>query len=161
MKKIIIFTVVIVVLFGGIAAVTMYSNAQKAKEMEGNPYGTTDLKPATIEQLDDENYQNIILPEELEKKIEAKEDVVVYFFSSTCAACKQATPDVMAAANALDVDIQQYNVYEFEQGWTDYNIESTPTISVFENGKEVQRAVGASPNGQSDYEAFFKEYAIK
>ena len=45
-------------------------------------------------------------------------------------------------AEELGIDLVQYNLLEFEQGWDDYNIESTPTIVQFKDGKEVARIVG-------------------
>ncbi|MFP3340137.1 thioredoxin family protein, partial [Micrococcus sp. SIMBA_131] len=42
----------------------------------------------------------------------------------------------------MDIDLKKYNVLEFEQGWNDYQIESTPTLVRFKDGKEVDRIVG-------------------
>jgi hypothetical protein len=44
--------------FGLIIFLTNQSNSSK---LEGNPYGTDNLNQSTIDQLDDENYQNIAL----------------------------------------------------------------------------------------------------
>ena len=59
------------------------TNMQNKEKVAGNPYGKDTLESATVDLLDDENYQNIILPEELEAKLAAKEDVTVYFFQSS------------------------------------------------------------------------------
>lgn len=139
MKKVIFFLIIIVVLFAGVAILT---NIQKEKAVEGNIYKKSDLEAATVEQLDDPNYQNIILPDELEDKLDSEENVTVYFFSSTCVYCKQTTPELMPLADDLGVDIDQYNLLEFEEGWEKYNIESTPTLVQFKNGKEVNRIIG-------------------
>ncbi|WP_243387517.1 thioredoxin family protein [Bacillus kexueae] len=151
MKKILIFGSIVLLLFGLLAFVTNYQNQQKLASIENNPYGKTELDPETINLLDDPNYQNIILPEELDKQIENEEDMIVYFFSSTCVYCKQATPILMPIADDLGVEIQQYNLLEFEQGWNDYNINATPTLVKFENGKEVERVEGLQE------EAFYQE----
>ncbi|MFC0272177.1 thioredoxin family protein [Metabacillus herbersteinensis] len=139
MKKLLIFGAIIVVLFGGLAFVTTY---QQKEQAEGNPYGKDDLKPATIDQLDDPNYQNLILPEDLEKKGEDKEDFTVYFYSPTCEYCKQTTPVLMPVADEAGVDINQFNLLEFEDGWNTYRIQSTPTLIHFKDGQEVERVEG-------------------
>jgi len=149
MKKIILFLVVIVVLFATIAFLTNRQNTEKA---EDNPFGKDRLHAETIAQLDDVNYQNIILPDELEATLDNNENTVVYFYSPLCEYCKQATPHVMEASKALDIEVGQYNLIEFPEGTKDYKIESTPTLIIFENGKEKERLVGA---GDTDtYEKF-------
>jgi thioredoxin 1 len=141
MKKILIFGVIILVLFGALAFITTYQNNQKA---EGNVYGKSDLDPATIDQLDDPNYQNIILPDELEKKLENKEDTIVYFFSPLCEHCKVTTPVLMPVADEVGVEINQYNILEYEEGWDQYGITGTPTLIHYKDGKEVDRIQGSS-----------------
>ncbi len=150
MKKIIIFLAIVVGLFAAIAIVTNIQNSQKA---EGNKFKKDDLDPATVDLLDDPNYQNVILPEELEEKLGEKEDVTVYFYSSTCPHCKKTTPMLAPLAEDMGVDMVQYNVLEFEQGWTDYQIEYTPTLVHYEKGKEVDRLVGSQP--EEVYRNFF------
>lgn len=149
MKKVIIFGSAIVILFIAIALLT---NASQTQKIEGNPYGKDDLDTATIDILDDPNYQNLILPEELEEQLENGEEVTVYFFSPQCEFCLEATPRLVEVADEVNVDIKQYNLLEFEQGWNDYNIRSTPTLIHFENGEEVDRLLGAAPN--EEFEAF-------
>lgn len=142
LKKIIIFGSIIVILFGLLAFVTSYQNKQKIAEVGNNPYNKNDLDPATIELLDDPNYQNIILPKELDEKLKNEEDMIVYFFSSTCVYCKEATPILMPIAEKMNIHIDQFNLLEFPDGWDHYNIEATPTLVHFVNGKEVERVEG-------------------
>ncbi len=66
MKKVIIFLVGIIILFAGISFLT---NAKNEEKVEGNPYKKSTLDPNTVAQLDDPNYQNLILPDELDEKI--------------------------------------------------------------------------------------------
>ncbi len=141
MKKMIIFGAIVLILFGGLAFVTTYQNNQQAK---GNVYGKSDLKPATIDQLDDPNYQNIILPDELESKLENKEDTIVYFFSPECEHCKATTPVLMPVAEDLGVEIDQFNLLEYENAWGQYNITGTPTLVHYQDGKEVARVEGSN-----------------
>lgn len=152
MKKIAIFAVVLVLLFGAIAFITQY---QKEQAMEGNPYGKDDLHAETVKQLDDPNYQNIVLPDELTDKLDNGEDAVVYFFSPTCPHCQETTPVLMPIADDENVDVLQYNLLEFEEGWNDYGIEYTPTLIYFENGVEKSRLVGSHP--ESDWQTFLQE----
>ncbi|MDO6658329.1 co-chaperone YbbN [Anaerobacillus sp. 1_MG-2023] len=139
MKKAIIFLGIVIVIFGALAFVTNYSNSEKT---EGNPYGKSSLNPATIEQLDDPLYQNQILPDELDEALSNEEDAFVYFYSPTCIHCKNTSPVLVPLAEDMEIDLKKYNVLEFEQGWNDYRIESTPTLVRFKDGKEVDRIVG-------------------
>jgi thiol-disulfide isomerase/thioredoxin len=136
LKKVLIFLGIIVILF---VVLSFLTNMQSKEKIAGNPYGKDTLEAATIDLLDDENYQNIILPQELEKKLANKEDVTVYFFQSTCGYCKQATPILMPMAKELGIDLVQYNLLEFKPGWDKYRIEGTPTIVQFKDGKEAAR----------------------
>jgi thiol-disulfide isomerase/thioredoxin len=140
LKKVLIFLGIIIVLFIALALLTNMGNSKKVSE--NNPYGKDSLEPETIDLLDDENYQNIILPEKLEKKLADQEDATVYFFASDCPFCKEATPILTPMAEELGIDLVQYNLLEFKRGWDDYQIESTPTIVQYKDGIEIARIVG-------------------
>jgi thiol-disulfide isomerase/thioredoxin len=152
MKKILIFLAVIIVLFSGVAILTNMQNSEKA---EDNPYGKDKLHPDTIALLQDENYQNLILPDELELKLENKEDMTVYYFQSSCEYCKVATPILSPLAEDMGIDLVQYNLQEFEQGWNEFGIEGTPTIVQFKDGKEVARI--ANLRDETEYRQWFTE----
>ena len=134
------------------------SNDKKLSS-ENNPYGDKELKQETIDQLNDENYQNIMLPDELEKKIEAGEDLNAYFFSPTCVHCQAFTPVLMPIAEELGIDIAQINVYEYPELWDKYNFDHTPTFIHFENGVEVNRFVGALT--ENELRDFLDENVLK
>ncbi|MGM0837855.1 MAG: thioredoxin family protein [Bacillota bacterium] len=136
MKKIVVIVSIIVAIFIALAVIT---NIQQKQQSEGNPFGKDKIRPSTQEQLDDPLYQNIILPDELKEKVENGESATVYFYSPECPACKQTSPVVVPMAEEMDVDLELYNILEFEQGWDDYKIQSTPTFIHFEDGKEVSR----------------------
>lgn len=135
MKKLIIYLGVIVLLFGGLYAVNMAANGSS-----DNVYGIKEhkLNPKTREQLNDPNYQNIILPEELKTSLQDGYTGFVYFFSPTCIYCVQTTPILMPIADELGIDIPMFNLLEFQEGWTEYGIQSTPTLMYFENGQALQ-----------------------
>ena len=156
MKKLLIIGSIIIAVFVLIIVLNNMSNNNKLAD---NPYGTDDLKQETIDQLDDKNYQNIILPDDLQEKVKSGEPVTAYFFSPICVHCKAMTPVLMPIVEDMDVDVDQYNIYEFEQGWEDYLIEATPTMIHFEEGKEVARLVGNQP--EENIKAFFNDVVLK
>lgn len=132
------------------------SNKDKLAE---NPYGTNELNQATIDLLTDANYQNIILPEPLQAKIDSGEPVLAYLFSPLCSHCKNMTPKLMPIAEENDVQVDQLNVLEYDQGFTTYNIDSTPTLIYFDNGVEVTRLVGDAP--EETIHQFFNDVVLK
>ena len=139
MKKLGIIGAVVVLLFAGIIFLTNMSNSSKLKN---NPYDTDNLQQSTIDLLDDKNYQNIILPDDLQARIESGKGVFAYMFSPECSHCKNFTPKLMPVAKQEGIQIHQLNVLEYENAWTTYQIEATPTLIYFEDGKEVTRLVG-------------------
>jgi len=164
MKKLLVYLGVIILLFGALYIVNQQSD--KASEDDSNLYKKKEssLHPETRKLLDDPNYQNIILPNELESALDNKEDLFVYYFQSTCVHCAATTPVLMPMAEEASVDLKQFNLLEFEEGWSDYNIEATPTLVYYKNGKEVDRMVGGvAHDGQSgyapeDFEQFLAKY---
>lgn len=152
MKKIIIFTVIIIAIFGALAFVTTSANKDK---VEGNPFGKDKLYQATIDQLDDPNYGNQILPKELEEKLEAEESLTVYFYASDCPHCQNTTPVIVPMTEEMGLDVKKFNLLEFKEGWNDYGIEATPTLIHFENGKEVSRLVGYKENHE-EFRSWFQ-----
>ncbi|WP_163537123.1 thioredoxin family protein [Gracilibacillus sp. YIM 98692] len=155
MKKMIIFVLVLVAIFAALAFVVQY---QKKQQSEGNPYNKSTLHSATIDQLDDELYQNQIIPEDLAEKLDNGEDVTVYFYSPTCPHCQRTTPVVVPLAEEYDIDLVKLNLLEFEPEWNTYNIEATPTIVHFENGEESARIMGERP--QEQFEDFFEQEVL-
>ncbi|MBO8156205.1 MAG: thioredoxin family protein [Bacillaceae bacterium] len=155
MKKLIIFGSVTVALFVVLIVVVQLQNKEAS---EDNPYGKESLHPATIEQLDDPLYQNQILPEELEEMLDQKEDVTVYFYSPTCPHCQRTTPILVPLAEEYGIDLKKLNVLEFESAWDDYNINGTPTLIYFENGKEKTRIEGE--NTEEVFRMFFEQEVL-
>lgn len=156
MKKLAIFGGIIVVVFVLIIVLTNQANKSKLAD---SPYDKEDLSQSTIDLIDDENYQNIINPDELQAKIESGEPVTAYFFSPECVHCKELTPRLTPLAEENGVDIVKYNILEYEQGWDDYRIKATPTLVYFEDGQEVERVEGAVPN--ENIQAFFDQVVLK
>ncbi|MBM7705128.1 thiol-disulfide isomerase/thioredoxin [Chryseomicrobium aureum] len=152
MKKLLLFGGVIVAAF---VAIIVLTNIQNQDKLANNPYDTDNLSQSTIDLIDDENYQNIILPNELTEKLENGETATVYFFSPECSFCKEMTPVLMPLAEQEDVEILQYNILEYPEAGAEYGINSTPTLIHFEEGVEEMRAVGGMP--EADIQRFFDE----
>ena len=132
---------IVAALFALIIILTNQSNSSK-KDKAMELYGTEDLQQVTYDLLNDENYQNIILPDALEEKIASGEGTFAYMFSPTCVHCKNFTPKLMPLADENDIQIDQLNVYEFTNAWDTYSISATPTLIYFKDGQEVDRLVG-------------------
>ncbi|MDF2671285.1 MAG: thioredoxin [Paenibacillus sp.] len=162
MKKLMIYLGIIVALFALLFIVNQQSEksknearignldaATKAKAQELYGVDASKLKAETVQQLNDANYQNIITPEDLKKKIATKEETFVYFFSTTCVHCQATTPILNPIAKDAAVDLKQLNLWEHEAEWNTYKITATPTLVVFRDGKEVSRLEGGvSHDGQ-------------
>jgi len=139
------------------------NNSGPVNELYGKK--TNDLNPATRELLNDPNYQNIILPAELDKMVADKEDFYVYLFASDCGYCRQTTPQLVPLAQELGVDLPMFNLREFEQYFNKYNVNYTPTLAYFKDGVEVERLEsGIAPEGTAgytldDYRAFLTKYS--
>lgn len=157
MKKVIVFLIGVIVIFAGAAYYTNMKNEQKSTENTS----TKDQVTATSGDQSNETAKNPnqVLPEDLQKKLANKENVTVYFYSPECTHCQQTAPIVVPLAKEMGINLLQYNVLEFEQGWDDYNIEGTPTIVQFKNGKEAARIVGF--NEKEAFRTWFNENTIK
>ena len=70
--------------------------------------------------------------------------VLVDFYADWCGPCKILSPRVAEIANEnKDLKVVKINVDQNEDLARKYNISSMPTLLVIENGKELNRAVGA------------------
>lgn len=155
-KKMLIIIGAVVLLFGAL----YFVNAQKNKQaLDGadNPYDKDNLKQETIDLLDDPLYQNIIVPDDLDQKLEDGEDLTVYYFSPTCVHCQRTSPIVVPLAEDMGVDLVKLNLLEYDK-MKYYDVEGTPTIIHYENGEEVSRIVGEHP--EEDFEMFFNTYVL-
>jgi len=136
MKKVLIFLGIIIVLF---AAIAFLNNA---KENDAKDY-----------------YKNSVTPDELQSELKHSGTATVYFYSPECIHCQKTTPIVVPLAEDLNIDLQIYDVLQYEQGWDDYKIEGTPTIIHFENGKEVARIYGEKK--KDEFQDWFEENVLK
>ncbi|WP_054958019.1 thioredoxin family protein [Paenibacillus dakarensis] len=155
--------------FGGTLLVLIgllaFLNTQDAKSELYGGKKVAEMNPATKQILDDPNYQQIILPDEISKKINNKDSFFVYFFASDCPSCQATTPKLMPLAKESGAFLHQYNLREFQEGFRQYNIEYTPTLVFFENGVEKERLVGGitpepveGGHTEEDFTQFFDKY---
>ncbi len=155
-NKMIIILAAVLILFAGLIVLNNMKN--KKVLSENNPYGKEELHQETIDQLDDPLYDNIILPEELDEKLEKGEDVTVYYYSPTCVYCQRTTPIIVPMAEELDIDLKKMNLLEFDL-MEYYDVEGTPTIIHYEDGEEVARIVGE--NEEEEFYEFFTTHVVK
>ncbi len=152
MKKLSIYLSIVVVLFALLFYVSQQSN--KASSNADNVYGIPEnkLHEETLKQLDDPNYQNIILPDQLASAMKEQGDLFVYFFASNCPHCQRTTPIIQPVVAESGIDLKMMNVLEFPETLQKYNIQSWPTFVHYKDGQEVSRLVGeVSPTGEKDY----------
>jgi thioredoxin 1 len=162
MKKLLIYLSIIVLLFASLYVLNYFANGSS-----DNPYGMRESKltSSTRKQLNDSNYQNIILPDQLKSMLTNKESGFVYFFSPECPHCVRTTPLLNPIADQLGVDIPKFNLLQFQEGWQQYQITGTPTLVYYQDGIEVDRIEGGielSPgdggNPHSVFEQFLTTY---
>lgn len=117
-----------------------------------------DLSGPTIDVLDNKDYQSNKTPAEVEEIIQSEEGEFVYFWSPTCVHCQAATPLLTDALDNIDGEVTQLNVLEYDEAWQTYNIEATPTLVYFKDGKEVERLEG-NPGSADGFEEFMTAVA--
>lgn len=152
----IFYGIIAIVIVGFAAAFIFMNNASGNPEDGYYPYTDLEseqLEGATIDKLDDENYHYNKTFDETKEIIDAGEGEFVYFWSPTCVHCNAATPYLMDAFEQTGEEVTQLNVLEYQQPWSEYSIESTPTLIYFENGEEVDRFVG-NPGNSDEYADF-------
>lgn len=163
MKKLSIYLSLIVALFVILYIVNHQSNKaamEKLIEPAQKLYQTTpdQLNPATQKQLNDPNYQNIILQVELIERLEKGEGMFVYFFSPLCQFCVESTPIVNETASDLQIEIHQFNVLENQLAFQLFQFDSTPTLIYFEDGQEQGRLVGSMKGRQDTLKEFLQTH---
>lgn len=123
MKKMLIFGGIIIVLFAAIFAVTQMEKKSASTDEKGY-------------------YSNKISLEDLNKNIEDKKEQTIYFYQTSCVHCQKVSPTVVPLAKDLNVDMKVIDIENLNEPWDKYNIQGTPTIIHFKDGKEVSRISG-------------------
>ncbi|HDR4901255.1 thioredoxin family protein [Bacillus cereus] len=123
MKKMLIFGGIIIVLFAAIFAVTQMEKKSASTDEKGY-------------------YSNKISLKDLNKNIEDKKEQTIYFYQTSCVHCQKVSPIVVPLAKDLNVDMKVIDIENLNEPWDKYNIQGTPTIIHFKDGKEVSRISG-------------------
>ncbi len=139
-RKLILYFGVFALLIVALVVVNQQANKASSDNVYGIP--TSQLSPQTVGLLDDPNYQNIILPEELDKRLADKESFFLYYFSAQCPHCIATTPQLNPLIEDAGVDVKQFNLDVYNDGYNKYDITYTPTLIYYENGVEVERIEG-------------------
>lgn len=144
-KKIILYFLVIAILIVALVVVRQQADRASSNNVYGLP--TSQLSPQTVELLNNPNYQNIILPQELDQRIADQESFFIYYFSATCPYCIETTPKLNKLIADAGIDVKQFNLDVYHEGFGDYGIIYTPTLVFYENGVEKERIEGGLVDG--------------
>lgn len=109
-----------------------------------------------LNSTNEETGVNAVSADELQQKLDEDQEVVVYFWQTGCEYCEQVKPYVepfIEDYDAVSINLAEHDV------WGTYDINGTPTVIRFEDGKEVGRIEGAVSEQQ--YETFFKNEETK
>ncbi|TXL63999.1 thioredoxin family protein [Cerasibacillus terrae] len=161
-KKMLAIVSVIVVLFLALVLINQLKD-KKALDDAGNPTGSKQTEQSneesTVKQTDESLYDNQIKPEELNKLLDEKEDVTVYFYSPECSYCLETTPILVPLAEKLDIDVKKINVLEYQEAWDKYKLDGTPTLIHYKDGEETGRIDGY--HEEEEFQSFFDEYVLE
>lgn len=99
--------------------------------------------------LTDEIFENEVLKSEL--------PVLVDFWAEWCVPCRMLTPlvDQIAQEYSGKIKVAKLNVDECPESASQFNIQSIPTLAVFQNGELVAQNIGVIPK-QTIVEMFEK-----
>lgn len=142
-KHIVIISLITALILGLIIGVVINTGGQTSKAEE--LYQKDNVDPASVKALDDPNYQNIILSDELDKRIDEQEEIFVFFFSPRCKYCEESKADITKAFKEAGVDYYQFNLLEYKEGYNKYGVSGTPAIFHYKDGEVANTIYGSQP----------------
>ncbi len=78
--------------------------------------------------------------------VNATQKVLVDFWASWCGPCRMVSPIIdEIAGEAKDFKVGKINVDEQPELAAKFGVMTIPTLMVFENGKPVNKSIGAQP----------------
>ncbi|MBR7090874.1 MAG: thioredoxin [Clostridia bacterium] len=97
---------------------------------------------AEIQHLDTDGFNQVV--------VDGKKLVLVDFYATWCGPCKMLSPILEQVADEMGDSIQivKMDIDECMELAQEYGIMSVPTMILFENGAEIQRAVGFRQKAQ-------------
>lgn len=161
-KKMLIFAVIIVVLFAALYFVTMFKDKQ-ATDGDDNSSSKEELQQDSSSSSGDSLYQNQVTPDDLDNELDEDGGLFVYYYGADCPHCQRVSPILIPMAEEdFGLDMKELNLQEYNNSiWRKYDIEGTPTVVYYQDGKEVDRVSGAAPSEaeiESKYEDFLDKY---
>ncbi len=130
--KLIIEIIIFIVVLCAITGLYYFGNINKEKNEE-------EAVSVGIIKVTDENFNTEVL--------ESDKPVVVEFTSNSCPPCVSLLPTLInIAKNNKDIKVATMNIDVKESSNTvsKYNIEATPTIKIFKDGKDTSTILGAT-----------------
>ncbi|HDX9707597.1 TPA: thioredoxin family protein [Bacillus thuringiensis] len=127
MKKILIFSSIIIVLFVAIFLIT------------NKKY---------------DYYKNQINPKQLQKDITNNKEKIIYFYQTNCSHCARTSPIVVPLSQKMNINMEVLNLKEYIEAWDLFKIEGTPTIVFYKDGKEINRISGE--HSEKTYQDWFE-----
>lgn len=102
-----------------------------------------------ILELDGSNFKDIVSSEE---------PVLVDFWAQWCGPCRMVAPVLEELADQMDgqVKIAKLDIDSNQDLAVEYDVQSIPTFLLFQNGKVVDRMMGAMP--KSAFENFLNRH---
>ncbi|MEC2709757.1 thioredoxin family protein [Bacillus thuringiensis] len=134
MKKILVFSLFVILLFGVIFLV-MNKNKEEVPVKE--------------------YYKNKISQEQLQQDILDKKEKIIYYYQTHCSHCAKVSPIVIPMAEEMKIDMQVMNLEEYDSAWDQFKIKGTPTIIHYKDGKELNRIEGEQ--SEEDFESWFRK----
>lgn len=85
---------------------------------------------------------------QFEELLNSGEKFLADFWAPWCGPCKMLGPQLDEAAKEVSIKIVKINVDEESDLAARYNVQSIPTLILFENGQQVKRDMGYRPKAE-------------
>ena len=136
--KAVIYLILFVIAIVGISIFLNYrSNIPKQQ----NVTNIVDNEENIIIEVNENNFENEV--------IKSNKKVLIDFYANWCTPCKVIKPKIREVAKEnQELKVVEVNVDKCENLATKYGVYSIPTLVVIENGKEINRVIGAVEKGK-------------